>query len=225
MSSEKSWHLFWSPRRKEENPPQGSFGMLSFSPGFGYPGLWVLRAFLPITVLLLTQGCGSNPEDLCHGAETEQALKYSFSYELLSRQDLPQAEFTDFHLMGESASLVTCEARLRITGDAPGLLEMLRVRFGKVKLRKYAELLSGAQNQKETAARTPGADRSTLNEIAYLRRITDLIQKDGFQGRTFRAEIPVVFKVSRATGKPVNTDFGSDLYQEVYHQLTLPESQ
>ena len=181
-----------------------------------------LRTIIPLAVLLLTQGCGSDPEELCHGAETEQALKYSFSYELLSRQDLPQAEFTDFRLMGESASLVTCEARLRITGDAPGLQEMLRARFGKVRLRKYAGLLSGGQE--DTKARFPGADRHTLNEISYLRRITDLIQKDGFQGRTFQAEIPVVFKVSRATGKPVNIDFGSDLYQEVYHQLTTSES-
>ena len=224
MSSERSWHFFRSVGRKEDNPPQGRFGMLSFPSGFCYSGLWFLRTILPLAVLLLTQGCGSNPEDLCHGAETEHALKYSFSYELLSRQDLPQAEFGDFRLMGESASLVTCEARLRITGDASGLLEMLRARFGKVKLRKYAGLISGAQNQKETAARTPGADRHTLNEIAYLRRITDLIQKNDFQGRTFQAEIPVVFKVSRATGNPVNIDFGSDLYQEVYHQLTMPES-
>lgn len=224
MSSERSWHFFRSVGRKEDNPPQGRFGMLSFPSGFGYSGLWLLRTILTLAVLLLTQGCGSDAEELCHGTETEHALKYSFSYELLSRQDLPQPEFGDFRLMGESASLVTCGARLRITGDASGLLEMLRARFGKVKLRKYAGLISGAQNQKETAARTPGADRHTLNEIAYLRRITDLIQKNDFQGRTFQAEIPVVFKVSRATGKPVNIDFGSDLYQEVYHQMTSLET-
>lgn len=177
-----------------------------------------LRAFwnvFPVLAGICLIGCVSDTADLCQGAQVEKFLKYSFSYELLSRQDLPQAEFSGFRKISESGSFVTCEARLRLLGNASGLHNALLARFGGKRLHKYEGLLSG----RLSPAAFPDADRRTLKEIRYLRGIAALTAEENYGDRIFEVEFPVIFMVHRATGKPENADFGAGVYGRVYQLL------
>lgn len=184
-----------------------------------YPVLRIFRAFFLAVAGICFVACTADNGELCQGEQVEKSLKHSFSYELLSQQELPQAEFSGFRVLKESGSFVTCEARLRIEGDASGLQKALMARFGVKRFHKYEGLIFGK--------RTPGdfsnADRRTLNEIRYLRGIADLTAERNFGDRIFEVELPVVFLVNRSTGKTENTDFGAGVYEKVYQLLKTAE--